>query len=230
LTEANDLVTSIFITISKIDSEYERAVGFRDIFENIYNSDELFKLDFLKTALEEAIDAAKSIEDDDYKEELIWELGLVLSKNQLTKEALKITEELTMPFLIDSILADICKQLIKKGEIELVLDLLNKVEQKSCRNTVLIELGYQSTFGALKNLTKKIDAQNEFILITEGLSNKIKEEFINPIELYPLLFIVTPNKKFIENLIYHFTNVEFRSNELPNFEKRNLLKEVVNIQ
>ncbi len=121
-------------------------------------------------------------------------------------------------------------QLIKKGEIELVLDLLNKVEQKSCRNTVLIELGYQSTFGALKNLTKKIDAQNEFIIITEGLSNKIKEEFINPIELYPLLFIVTPNKKFVENLIYHFTNVEFRSNELPNFEKRNLLKEVVNIQ
>jgi hypothetical protein len=44
LTEANDLVTSIFITISKIDSEYERAVGFRDIFETIYNSDELLDL------------------------------------------------------------------------------------------------------------------------------------------------------------------------------------------
>jgi hypothetical protein len=230
LTEVNDLVTSIFITISKIDSEYERAVGFRDLFETIYNSDELFKLDFLKTALEEAIDAAKSIEDDDYREELIWELSLVLSKNQLTKEALKITEELTMPFLKDSLLADICKQLIKKGEIELVFDLLNKVEQKSCRNNVLYELGYHSNFTDLKKLTKKIDIQDEFKYLIEGFSEKLKEEFIYPIELFPILFSVVPNKKYIENLIYHFSNVELMSNRSKNTEKTKLLKEVISFQ
>ena len=135
-----------------------------------------------------------------------------------------------MPFLKDNLLADICKQLIKKDEIDLVLKLLNEIEQNSWRNIILVELGCQSNFTELKRLTKKIVVQNDINFIAEGFSKKIKEEFISPIELYPLLFIVTPNKKFIENLICHFTNVEFRSNESPNFEKRNLLKEVVNIQ
>ena len=229
MTEANDLVTSIFKTISKIDSEYERASGFRDLFETINNSIELSEIDFQKTAFKEALNAAKSIHDD-YREELLWELGLVLCKKQNINEALNIFNSLSMSFLKDNLLADICKQLIKKDEIDLVLKLLNEIEQNSWRNIILVELGCQSNFTELKRLTKKIVVQNDINFIAEGFSKKIKEEFISPIELYPLLFIVTPNKKFIENLICHFTNVEFRSNESPNFEKRNLLKEVVNIQ
>jgi hypothetical protein len=112
----------------------------------------------------------------------------------------------------------------------LVLKLLNEIEQNSWRKNILVELGYQSNFSELNRLTKKIDVQNDINFITEGFSKKIKEEFISPVELFPILFCVTPNKKFIENLIYHFTNVEFISNESPNFEKRNLLEEVINIQ
>jgi len=228
LAKANDLITSIFKTISKIDSEYERAVGFRDLFESIHVSIELSEIDFQKTAFNEAVNAAKSIHDD-YREELLWELGLVLSKKHNINEALKIFNSLSMPFLKDNLLADICEQLIKKDEIDLVLKLLNEFEQNSWKQHVLVDLGYQSNFSGLKRFTKKIGSQNEFNFIIEGFSKKIKEEFISPDVLFPILFRVTPNKKIIENLIFHFTNVEFISNESPNFEKRNLLKEVINI-
>jgi hypothetical protein len=229
LTKANHLITSIFKTVSNIDSEYERAVGFRDLFETINDSIELCEIDFQKSAFDEAVNAAKSIHDV-YREELIWELGLVLSKKHNINEALKIFNSLSSPFFKDNLLADICRQLIKKDEIELVLKLLNEFEQNSWKQSVLVDLGYQINFSNLKRLTKEMVSQNEFNFIIEGFSLKIKEEFIYPEELFPILFCVSPNKKIIENFIYHFTNVQFISNELPNFEKRNLLKEVINIQ
>lgn len=228
-TKANDTIKSIFKTISKIDSEYERAVGFRDLYESTNVSLELGEIDFQKTAFNEAVNAAKSIHDD-YREELLWELGLVLSKKYNINEALKIFNLLTSPLVKDNLLADICRQLIKKDEIELVLNLLNEFEQNSWKQNVLVDLGLHINFSNLKRFTKKIDSQSEFNFIIEGFSMKIKEEFIYPEELFPILFCVSPNKKIIENFIYHFTNVEFISSELPNLEKRNLLKEVINIQ